>query len=210
LRDLTIASWEVLENHPINKARAAHGEQTANSIWLWSLGKRPEMKPFKELYGLQAAVVCAVDLIRGIGKIAGMNAYTVEGATGLWNTNFEGKADAALTALKTNDLVYIHVEAPDEAGHEGDRDLKIKTITDLDHRLIKRVMDNAPSDTRFAVLCDHPTPVQMRTHIRRSVPFAICGQGIVRDAVSSYGEQSCEQGKYPNARGVDFINLLIK
>lgn len=209
LRTLIRASWEVLENHPVNQARMARGEQTANSIWPWSLGKRPNMESFKNLYGVQGAVVCAVDLIRGIGKIAGMNSYTVEGATGLWNTNYEGKADAALEALKTNDLVYIHVEAPDEAGHEGDLELKVRTVTDLDHRLIKRVMDAAPSDTRFAVLCDHPTPVRLRTHVRRPVPIAVMGPDIVPDSVTGYGEHSCAKGRWPLLQGADFIRLLL-
>ncbi|MDD4279807.1 cofactor-independent phosphoglycerate mutase [Candidatus Sumerlaeota bacterium] len=209
LRDLIRASWPVLEKHPVNIARAKRGEQTANSIWPWSIGKRPSMKTFEELYGVKGAVVCAVDLIRGIGKIAGMQTPRVEGVTGLWNTNFEGKADAVIEALKTNDLVYVHVEAPDEAGHDGDMQLKIRTITDLDHRLLKRVMDNAPEQTRFAVLCDHPTPVKLRTHVHRPVPFAIMGPGIVPDFVLDYGEASCAKGRWPNLQGADFIRLLL-
>lgn len=208
-RDMILASRTILDAHPINVARAARGEQTANLIWPWSLGKRPDMAPFKQLYGVQGAVVCAVDLIRGIGKTAGMNAYIVEGATGLWDTNYEGKADAVLEALKTNDLVYVHVEAPDEAGHEGDLELKVRTITDLDHRLMARVMAGAPEDTRFAILCDHPTPVKLRTHVRRSVPIAMCGPGIAPDAAMSYGERGCAVGRHPELKGAEFIRLLL-
>ncbi len=210
LSDLIRASWEVLEKHPINIDRAKRGEQTANSIWPWSIGKKPKMPLFKDLYGLQAAVVCAVDLIRGIGTIAGMNAPRVKGVTGLWNTNFEGKAAAALEALKTNDLVYIHVEAPDEAGHDGDMELKVRTITDLDHRLIRHVMADAPADTRFAVLCDHPTPVSLRTHVRRPVPFAMCGPGITPDSVQTYGEDACAKGRWPLLKDNEFILRFLE
>ena len=126
----------ILENHPVNQERRRRGLQTANYCWPWSIGRRPQMRPFREAFGVRGSVVAAVDLIRGLGVCAGMSAPLVEGATGIWNTNYEGKADAALRLLEDHDLVFIHVEASDEAGHEGNLDLKVKTIEYLDRRLI--------------------------------------------------------------------------
>lgn len=209
LRELILESNKLLENHPINIARDKQGLQKANYIWPWSIGKRPQMQTIQELFGKTGAVVCAVDLIRGIGKMAGMKSMHVEGVTGLWNTNFEGKADAALEALKEVDLVYIHVEAPDEAGHEGNLKLKIQTMEDLDRRLIARVMEKAEGPVRFAILTDHPTPVAIRTHVSRPVPFAVMGPGIEPDAVQSYSEPACSKGRWPELEGIAFMPMLL-
>ena len=161
LNQLIEQSQEVLKDHPVNLKRIREGHDPANSIWPWSPGVRPAMQTLKSLYGIQrSSVISAVDLIRGIGVYAGMEIIHVEGATGLYDTNYEGKAAAALEALKTDDLVYLHVEASDEAGHEGDVRLKIQTIEDLDHRIIGPVfqaLQTWEEPVAIAVLPDHPT-----------------------------------------------------
>ena len=212
LRELILESKKILESHPINLARAQRGLQKANYCWPWSIGRKPRMKPFQEMFGVRGAVVAAVDLIRGIGVCAGMTSVRVEGATGLWNTNYEGKADAALRLLEDHDLVYIHVEASDEAGHEGNLDLKVKTIEYLDRRLIARVMPGAKerfgAAVRFAILPDHYTPIAVRTHVVTPVPFAMSGPGFSPDAVQTYAERSCAQGRWPNLKGAAFMKKL--
>jgi len=177
INSLIRQSWELLAEHPINQKRKSEGKDPANSIWPWSAGKKPDMENFKEKYGKTGAVISAVDLIKGLGVYAGMDVVNVEGATGLNDTNYEGKAMATIKTLETHDLVFVHIEAPDEAGHEGDFDLKVKCIENLDHRMIGTIIQNLESinDTvRIAVLPDHPTPVALRTHTRDSVPFIIC------------------------------------
>ena len=141
LRDLIKGSRDILTSHPVNVAREKAGKRPGNLIWPWGGGKKPSMPTLKEKYGMKSAVISAVDLVKGIGTYAGMEIINVQGATGLDNTNYEGKADAALKALKTNDLVFVHVEAPDEAGHCRDYKLKVKTIEDLDKRLLGRILD---------------------------------------------------------------------
>ncbi|HPC27079.1 MAG TPA: cofactor-independent phosphoglycerate mutase, partial [Paludibacteraceae bacterium] len=168
LNELTLRSQELLENHPVNLKRAAEGKDKANSIWLWSPGYKPEMKTLSELYHFKkGSVISAVDLIKGIGVYAGLNVINVEGATGLYNTNYEGKAQAAIEALRTDDFVYVHVEASDEAGHDGDVPLKIKTIEYLDARIVKPIFEEVSKwnePVTIAVLPDHPTPCALRTH----------------------------------------------
>lgn len=212
LNDLTRRSWDVLKDHPINRSRREAGRDAANSIWLWSPGVRPSMPTFQERFGVTGAVISAVDLIRGIGVYAGLEVLHVEGATGLWDTNYEGKADACLSALERHDFVFVHVEGPDEAGHEGDLEIKIRTIEDLDTRLIGRVMEGLAArgmEARLAVLPDHPTPVARRVHTRAAVPFAICGPGIEADAVERYDEASCAAGGFGELRGDAFIRAVF-
>ena len=209
LREIVQKSNAILENHPVNVARAEGGEQKANYCWPWSIGKRPKMKSFMEMFGVTGAVVSAVDLIRGIGVYAGMDTIVVEGATGLWNTNYEGKADAALKLLENHDLVYIHVEGPDEAGHEGSIELKIRAIEELDRRLIARVMKGVTEPTRFAILPDHYTPIKVRTHVGLPVPFAIMGAGITPDAVKVYTEKTCATGSIGTLKGIEFMQRFI-
>ena len=212
LNALTRRSWELFENHPINERRRAEGKDPANSIWLWSPGRRPAMWTYEQRFGVRGAVISAVDLIRGLGIYAGLEPITVQGATGLWDTNYEGKADACLDALKTHDFVYLHVEAPDEAGHEGDLELKLRTIQDLDRRLVGRVLeglDRRHERAVIAVLPDHPTPVQRRVHTRGDVPFAIMGPGIEPDPVERYDEQSCAGGGYGLLQGDRFIREVL-
>jgi len=210
LNDLTRRSWPILKDHPVNQRRRAAGKDAANSIWLWSPGKRPKMWTFPERFGIHGAVISAVDLIRGIGVYAGLEIIRVPGATGLHDTNYEGKADAALAALQRTDFVYVHIEAPDEAGHEGDLDLKIKTIEDLDRRLVGRILAGTDlQQTVIAVLPDHPTPVEQRIHVRDAVPFAIRDPRRPADAVQRFDESSCAIGSFHTIHGDTFIRTLF-
>jgi 2,3-bisphosphoglycerate-independent phosphoglycerate mutase len=210
LNDLTRCSWRILKEHPVNQRRRAAGKDAANSIWLWSPGKRPKMWTFQERFGVTGAVISAVDLIRGIGVYAGLEIIKVPGATGLWNTNYEGKADATLAALTRSDFVYVHVEAPDEAGHEGDLDLKLRTIEDLDARLVGRILAGVDlAHTVVAVLPDHPTPVEMRIHVRDAVPVAIRDPRRPADKVTSYSEPACAAGAFGTLHGDDFIRAVF-
>jgi len=213
LNELIMKSQALLPNHPINKKRIAIGKDPANSIWFWSPGYRPKMKTFKELYGKTGAVISAVDLIYGIGAYAGFKAIKVPGSTGLYDTNYEGKAKAAVDALKDVDLVYLHIEASDEAGHEGDVDLKIRTLEYLDHRVVKYIVEetvkmNEP--VAIALLPDHPTPCALRTHVHDPVPFMIYHPGVEPDKVKEYNEESVRQGYYGLLSGDGFIKALLQ
>ncbi len=214
LNQLIMQSQEVLKDHPVNLRRIQEGHDAANSIWPWSPGVRPAMQTLKSMYGIQkSSVISAVDLIRGIGVYAGMKVIHVEGATGLYDTNYEGKADAALEALKTDDLVYLHVEASDEAGHEGDVRLKIQTIEDLDHRIVGPIfqaLQTWKEPVAIAVLPGHPTPCSIRTHTNVPVPFLIYRPGDEPDPVMTFDEFSVENGKYGLLEKDEFIRQLIK
>jgi 2,3-bisphosphoglycerate-independent phosphoglycerate mutase len=169
------ASVDILTPHPVNKARLEQGKRPANSIWLWGQGKRPSMPTFREKYGLGGAVISAVDLTKGIGVYAGFDVIPVPGATGWIDTNYVGKAEHALFALKTRDIVYLHVEAPDEAGHTGDVRNKIKAIEDFDEFIVGNIMEGMKQfdEYRILVLPDHPTPLEIRTHSAEPVPFVL-------------------------------------
>ena len=212
---LIIESQQILSAHPFNRNRAAKGERQANSIWPWGGGYRPSMQPLTQLYPQvkSGPVISAVDLIRGIGHYAGLEIVNVEGATGLANTNYEGKAQAAIEALQHDDFVFVHVEATDEAGHDGDLELKLRAIDYLDNRLIKPVYEavcqmNEP--VCIAILPDHPTPVEMRIHVDEPVPFLIWHPGIEADAVEHYDEVSCVSGSYGMLKLNEFMNQLMK
>ncbi len=213
LNGLIIKSQELLREHPVNLRRMAEGKDPANSIWPWSPGYRPAMKTMQEMYGFErGAVISAVDLIRGIGVYAGLEVIPVEGATGLYDTNYEGKARAAVEALKTHDFVYLHVEASDEAGHEGDVDLKVKTIENLDRRAIRIICEELSSwseEVAIAVLPDHPTPCAIRTHTAAPVPFLIYKPGQTPDAVERFDEFSVACGKYGILEKDEFIKAFL-
>lgn len=213
LNNLIIQSQQLLENHPVNIRRSAAGKDKANSIWPWSPGYRPNMKTLLESYSLNGGtVISAVDLVRGIGVYAGLKVVLVPGATGLYDTNYEGKAQAAIEALKSDDFVYLHVEASDEAGHEGDVDLKIKTIEYLDQRIVKPILDevlNWNEPVAIAVLPDHPTPCAIKTHTSNPVPFVIYRPGESPDNVHHYDEFACENGSYGLLKGAEFMQVLI-
>lgn len=215
LNNLIIRSQELLAKHPYNIAKAAKGERQANSIWPWSGGYRPSMQTIMAQFPQvkSGAVISAVDLIRGIGHYAGLRIIEVEGATGLANTNYEGKAQAAIDALKTDDFVFVHVEATDEAGHDGDLELKLKAIDYLDKRLIKPILeaiDEMPENVCVTILPDHPTPVEQRIHVNEPVPFIIWHKGIEPDSVQHYDEESCVSGYYGLLKLNELMNELMK
>lgn len=214
INGLILDSQEILSQHPVNLKRIAEGKDPANSIWPWSPGYKPSMQTMQEIYGLKnGVVISAVDLIRGIGVYAGLKPVIVDGATGLYDTNYEGKAIAAIDALKNNDFVFLHIEASDEAGHEGDYDLKIRTIEYLDQRILKPLMDAVGAmdePVAVAVLPDHPTPCHIRTHTANPVPFIIYKPGTLPDAVERYDEQSALEGSYGLLSQDKFIQELLK
>ncbi|MEI7675851.1 MAG: cofactor-independent phosphoglycerate mutase [Bacteroidales bacterium] len=214
LNELTLKSQALLANHPVNLKRVAEGKDAANSIWLWSPGYKPKMKTLMENYGINSgSVISAVDLIKGIGRYAGLESIEVEGATGLWNTNYEGKTQAALEALKTKDFVFLHIEASDEAGHEGNFELKTKTIEYLDSRCVKTILDETAKwdePVTIAILPDHPTPCRTKTHTNAPVPFVILKPGQAPDAVQVYDEFSVAKGGYGLLQPDEFMKKLFE
>lgn len=214
INNLILKSQELLSSHPINIKRVSEGKDPANSIWPWSPGYKPSMQTMSELYGIKKGVVIsAVDLIRGIGVYAGLQPIIVDGATGLYDTNYEGKVDAAIKALRDDvDFVFLHIEASDEAGHEGDVALKIKTIEYLDSRVLRpliEALDTIDDDVTIAVLPDHPTPCRIRTHTSQPVPFVIYNKGIKADAVEHFDEKSVLNGLFGEIAGDEFIKKMI-
>ena len=215
LDTLILRSQDLLRDHPLNKQRIAQGKDPANSIWPWSPGYRPQMDPFSARFPQvrSGAVITAVDLIRGIGRYAGLRRIDVPGATGLYDTNYEGKVHAALDALRTDDFVYLHIEASDEAGHEGDIALKRQTIEDLDSRVVGPIYEAVkdwPEPVAIAVLPDHPTPCEVRTHTAEPVPFLIWHPGIEPDAVQTFDEVAACEGAYGLLREDGFIREFMK
>lgn len=192
--DIMKKSYDILNHHPINEARRARGLKPANSIWLWSPGKKPQLPSFKDKWGLDAAVISAVDLIKGIGICAGMKTYDVEGATGNVKTNYKGKADAAIDAFESgSDYVYIHVEAPDECGHRAELENKVLSIELIDEKILKplyKYLEGTKEDYRIMVLPDHPTPIRLRTHTIDPVPFFIYDSATKQNGVDSFCEAS--------------------
>ena len=215
LNDLIIKSQDILLNAPLNIKRKAKGKDLANIIWPWSGGYRPAMQTLSEIYPSvkSGAVVSAVDLIRGIGHYAGLDIIEVEGATGLWDTNYEGKTKAALDELKKKDFVFLHVEASDEAGHDGEVDLKVKTIENLDSRMIGPIYEEVKTwdePVCIAILPDHFTPVELRVHVGEPVPFIIYYPGIEPDDTQVYDEVSCVTGSYGILKLQEFMQTIMK
>jgi 2,3-bisphosphoglycerate-independent phosphoglycerate mutase len=210
LRDLYERALPLLASHPVNRKRREEGKDTADAVWPWSPGYRPSMKTLKERFGVKGAVISAVDLVIGLGCYAGMKPIHVEGATGLHDTNYEGKAQACLDALETHDLVYVHVEASDEAGHSKDLDLKIRCIEYLDKRLVAPILRGIEGkNTAVAVLPDHPTPVETGSHATDPVPVAILTPGAQPDAVQGYDEEQVKAGSLGMLQGDQFIRTLL-
>ena len=215
INEMILKSQELLAAHPFNKERAKRGERQANSIWPWSGGYRPSMQTLQQQFPQikKGSVISAVDLIRGIGHYAGLRIIEVEGATGLADTNYEGKAQAAIKALRDEDFVFVHVEASDEAGHDGDLELKLKTIEYLDQRLITPIykeVETWDEPVCIAVLPDHLTPVEMRIHVGQPVPFLFWYRGIEPDEVQQYDEVSCVSGSYGLLKLQEFMQELMK
>ena len=214
INEMILKSQELLAQHPFNIERAKRGERQANSIWPWSGGYRPSMETLMEQYAAikSGAVISAVDLIQGIGKYAGLRIIKVPGATGLANTNYEGKAQASIEALEKDDFVFVHVEASDEAGHDGDLELKLKTIEYLDQRLIAPIYNKVATWNEpvcIAVLPDHLTPVEQRVHVGQPVPFLIWHRGIEPDSVQQYDEASCVSGSYGLLKLNEFMQAFM-
>ena len=215
INDLILRSQELLRNHPVNLRRMAEGKDPANSIWPWSPGYRPQMQPFSDRFPQveRGAVISAVDLINGIGYYAGLRRIAVEGATGFYDTNYGNKVAAALDALRTDDFVYLHVEASDEAGHEGNIDLKIRTIENLDHRAVGPIYEAVKQwkePVAIAVLPDHPTPCALRTHTADPVPFLIWHPGIIPDEVQTFDEVAACNGSYGLLKEDQFIEAFFE
>ena len=214
INDLIIRSQQLLPQHPYNKERASQGKRQANSIWPWSGGYRPSMKTIMQLWPQvqSGSVISAVDLIRGIGHYAGLDIVKVDGATGLSDTNYEGKAQAAIDALRTQDFVFLHVEASDEAGHDGDLELKIRTIEDFDKRIVRTIYEEVSQwdeEVCIAILPDHFTPVEIRIHVGDPVPFLIWHRSIKPDDVDRYDEVSCVGGAYGMLRLQEFMQTFM-
>lgn len=212
LNELMNHAQMVLHDHPVNKQREADGKPQANSVWLWGHGKSPRMETYADRFGLSGAVISAVDLIKGIGLCAGLEAINVEGATGYIDTNYLGKARAALAALERHDFVYVHVEAPDEAAHAGRMEHKIQAIEDFDRQVVGTVLEGIKKFGDYAILCtpDHPTPVNLMTHTADPVPFIIYrgGEGEGNGASAYDEEQAAATGLF--VEGHRLMELLLK
>ncbi|MBQ6694476.1 MAG: cofactor-independent phosphoglycerate mutase [Bacteroidaceae bacterium] len=215
INDLILRSQELLKKHPLNLKRIAEGKDPANSIWPWGGGYRPQMEALGDKFPQvhSGSVISAVDLIRGIGHYAGLKVLDVEGATGLYDTNYENKVKALLEALKKDDFVYLHIEASDEAGHEGNIPLKIKTIENLDSRVVAPIYEAVKEwdePVAIALLPDHPTPCEHRTHTAEPVPFLIWHRDIQADSVQKFDEESTLAGSYGLLKEDEFINTFMK
>lgn len=215
LERLIKESKALLENHPINIRRKEEGRHPANLIWPWSEGYKPRMEPLSKIYPqLKGGVmITAVDLLSGIGRLAGLKKIDVEGATGLADTNYEGKAQAAIEALKDNDFVFVHVEATDEASHDRDLRLKLKTIEFLDNRIVKPIVeaaDQMKEPVRIALLPDHPTSVETGKHLDDPVPFVIFEKNSPADSVTKFDEVSAKNGCFGELSATEFMQELMK
>ncbi|AKB20161.1 2,3-bisphosphoglycerate-independent phosphoglycerate mutase 1 [Methanosarcina sp. WWM596] len=208
------ASTVVLELHPVNLKRVQEGKNPANSIWVWGQGYAPKFRSFQELYEKKGAIISAVDLLKGIGIYAGLDVIEVPGATGYLDTNYEGKASAAIESLKTRDLVFVHVEAPDEAGHEGSIEKKLKAVEDFDSRIVAPILKHAEaSEEPFTILVlpDHPTPASIKTHTRDPIPFAVYRTDKVDpDGVETFDEEAVKNGSMGLVKASDLIGMLVK
>ncbi|MCX6676769.1 MAG: cofactor-independent phosphoglycerate mutase [Methanothrix sp.] len=205
------AARPVLARHPVNEKRISEGKRPANAIWLWGQGPAPVMPSFAEKYGLRGAMISAVDLLKGIGRYAGLEVIDVAGATGTIDTNYDGKVQATLEALQRCDFVYLHIEAPDEAGHEGNTGLKVRAIELFDELVVGPVVEGlqkSGQDWRVLLLPDHATPISIKTHSRDPVPFTIMGTGIVPDEVERFDEDAAKQGGYGRVEATKLLGMM--
>ena len=212
LNKIMIESRKILKNHPINERRIAEGKKPANMIWLWGQGVKPSIPTFKDKYGLKGATITGVDLVKGLGIYMGLTNIHVPGATGYYDTDYCGKAKNALKALETHDLIFIHVEAPDEAGHAGDIKEKILAIERIDYRILGKLLDELPGfdDYSVAILPDHPTPITLKTHTSDPVPYSMCSTADSSDDILKYDEYSASKGSMGIKPGYKFIKNFIK
>jgi 2,3-bisphosphoglycerate-independent phosphoglycerate mutase len=212
LWDLVRASWPVLQDQPVNQNRIAADQKPATSIWLWGQGRPPQMPTLQERFGVNGAVISAVDLIRGIGKYAGLTTILVPGATGFLDTNYAGKVDAALEALTEMDLVFVHVEAPDEAGHSGELKLKLQAIEDFDAKVVGPMVTGLAKrgDFRLLVLCDHLTPLALRTHTAEPVPYILYDSRTPGNQPRAYTEAAAQATGIVLEQGADLLPRLLQ
>jgi len=210
--DLMRRSKDILEHHDVNKVRIDLQENPANMIWLWGQGVKSSMPSFKDLYGVTGSIISAVDLIKGIGKVIGLDVIDVPGATGYYDTNYQGKGEYALRSLDEKDFVFVHVEAPDEAGHNGDIRAKISAIENFDQFVVGTIWKafKSRNDYRILVLPDHATPIEKRTHVSDPIPFAICGAGIKPDDACVFTEKAARATKYSVNNAYTLMGHLIK
>ena len=213
LLEIMKKSHELLKEHPINKDRVARGLNPANSLWIWGEGRRPKLDLFIDKYGVKGSMISAVDLLKGIGKGTGMNVVEVDGATGNIDTNFDGKANAAINELKKGqEFVYIHVEAPDECGHHGDSEGKVKSIELIDEKIVGPVMEylkNCGEDYRVLVAPDHPTPIAKKTHVKDPIPFAIYDSRHNDGMELSYNEKNAKESGVFIDKGYQLMQYLL-
>ena len=206
-------SVEVLENHPVNKKRVEEGKLPANMIWLWGQGAKPVIGNFPEKYGLKGATITGVDLLKGISTYIDLDVIEVPGATAYFDTNYQNKVDYALESLKTHDVQFIHIEAPDEAGHEGNLPEKIRAIENIDSIILEKLLKELPNideDYTIALLPDHPTPINIKTHTMSPVPFAIYSTNIKTPDDTRIFSEDMSQGKYDTIIGHTLLNEMIK
>jgi len=204
-------SRSILTQHDINKVRVDLGENPANMLWLWGQGLKTKMPSFSERFGLTGSVISAVDLVKGIGKSIGLMAVTVPGATGYYDTNYENKASCAVKALLKNDFVFVHVEAPDEAGHNGDLREKLSAIEHFDRAIVGEIANHFKDrkNCRILILPDHPTPIAKRTHTADPVPFIICGKGIEKDSIHRFDEKVARESSLVFKKGHRLMEYLV-
>lgn len=206
-------SSEILRNHEINLIKTDLQEKPANSIWLWSAATRPVFESFEKKYGLKGSMITAVNLLKGIAGLIGLDLIDVPGATGYFDTNYELKADYAVRSLADNDFVYVHVEAPDEASRSGSVTEKIKAIENFDSKVVGRILsklEDLNEDWRIMVICDQVAPVSLKTHVVDPVPFAIMGKDIAKDSIMVYNERSVKKGAYRGKDGFKIMSLFLK
>jgi 2,3-bisphosphoglycerate-independent phosphoglycerate mutase len=212
IRTLTERSRDVLTEHEINVVRRDLGENPANSIWLWGHGKLPNLPAFQDRYGVRGVAITAVDLVRGLAKLIGWDCIEVEGATGYLDTNYAGKGAAAVKALDSHDLVCVHVEAPDEAGHNANPAAKVEAIEQIDRHIVGPLLERLKKegdDWRILVLPDHPTPCQVRTHTQDAVPFAIAGAGVKAVVHGPFSEKHAAESDLHIDRGCDLMEYFL-
>ena len=210
--ELLNSSQMLLKNHTVNLKRAGEGKRPANSIWLWGSGKKPAMPNLKKMYGLEGAVISAVDLLKGIGIYAGLDAINVPGATGYIDTNYEGKVNSALKVLEEKNFVYIHVEAADETSHEGSFENKIKAIEDFDSKVVGKILKGIKGYKKYKVLLtsDHPTPLNLMTHSSENVPFAIYSPDMNGDKTISFSEDLIREGSKNFEKGFEMMEYFVR
>ncbi|MCP4378791.1 MAG: cofactor-independent phosphoglycerate mutase, partial [bacterium] len=213
LKDIMARAGEILSEHDVNNVRTDLGENPANAIWLWGQGKMPNLPAFKERFGLSAAVITGVDLVRGLAGLIEWDIIEVDGATGYLDTNYAGKGAAAVEALDSHDLVFVHVEAPDEAGHNANPHEKIKALQQIDTHIAGPVLDrlkNEGDDWRILILPDHPTPCALRTHTRTAVPFALAGKDTAGIVDAPFSEQTAREADLHIAKGSNLMEFFLK